>query len=110
MDEDGGVTTTVYTDGACLGNPGPGGWAWAVPGGRYAAWSGTSMSTPIVAGQVALLRTAYPRFDTKKLVERLIRSSDKLQQKSKFGAANLLASLWGATRAAGPAAGVDRPL
>jgi len=31
------VTTTVYTDGACLGNPGPGGWAWAIPGGRFAA-------------------------------------------------------------------------
>jgi ribonuclease HI len=29
--------TTVYTDGACLGNPGPGGWAWAVPGGDYAS-------------------------------------------------------------------------
>ena len=29
------MTTTVYTDGACLGNPGPGGWAWAVPGGRW---------------------------------------------------------------------------
>jgi ribonuclease HI len=27
--------TTVYTDGACLGNPGPGGWAWAVPGGCW---------------------------------------------------------------------------
>jgi ribonuclease HI len=27
--------TTVYTDGACLGNPGPGGWAWAVPAGRW---------------------------------------------------------------------------
>ena len=27
--------TTVYTDGACLGNPGPGGWAWAVPRGRW---------------------------------------------------------------------------
>lgn len=26
-------TTIVYTDGACRGNPGPGGWAWAVPGG-----------------------------------------------------------------------------
>jgi ribonuclease HI len=26
---------TVYTDGSCLGNPGPGGWAWAVPGGRF---------------------------------------------------------------------------
>jgi ribonuclease HI len=27
----------VYTDGACLGNPGPGGWAWAIPGGPYAS-------------------------------------------------------------------------
>lgn len=27
--------TTVYTDGACSGNPGPGGWAWAIPGGRF---------------------------------------------------------------------------
>jgi ribonuclease HI len=25
----------VFTDGACRGNPGPGGWAWAVPGGRW---------------------------------------------------------------------------
>ena len=32
-----GNTTVAYTDGACLGNPGPGGWAWAVPGGRYAS-------------------------------------------------------------------------
>jgi ribonuclease HI len=31
------VRTTVYTDGACLGNPGPGGWAWAVPEGPYAS-------------------------------------------------------------------------
>ena len=29
--------TVAYTDGACLGNPGPGGWAWAVPGGRFAS-------------------------------------------------------------------------
>jgi ribonuclease HI len=28
---------TVYTDGACSGNPGPGGWAWAVPEGRWAS-------------------------------------------------------------------------
>jgi ribonuclease HI len=27
--------TVVYTDGACLGNPGPGGWAWAVPNGKW---------------------------------------------------------------------------
>src|SRR4051794_1892711 len=29
--------TIAYTDGACLGNPGPGGWAWAIPGGRWAS-------------------------------------------------------------------------
>ena len=29
--------TTVYTDGACSGNPGPGGWAWVVPEGPYAS-------------------------------------------------------------------------
>jgi ribonuclease HI len=29
--------TVVYTDGACLGNPGPGGWAWAVPDGPFAS-------------------------------------------------------------------------
>ncbi len=27
--------TTAYTDGACSGNPGPGGWAWVVPGGAF---------------------------------------------------------------------------
>ena len=32
MEEPDMSETTVYTDGACLGNPGPGGWAWAVPG------------------------------------------------------------------------------
>ncbi len=31
------MTTVAYTDGACLGNPGPGGWAWAVPNGRFAS-------------------------------------------------------------------------
>jgi ribonuclease HI len=29
----------VYTDGACSGNPGPGGWAWVVDDGRHAAGS-----------------------------------------------------------------------
>jgi len=28
---------TVYTDGACSGNPGPGGWAWLVPEDRWAS-------------------------------------------------------------------------
>jgi ribonuclease HI/uncharacterized phage-like protein YoqJ len=29
--------TLVFTDGACTGNPGPGGWAWAVPDGPFAS-------------------------------------------------------------------------
>ena len=37
------VTTIVYTDGACSGNPGPGGWAWAVVDGPFAA--GPAMHT-----------------------------------------------------------------
>ena len=31
------MTTLVYTDGACSGNPGPGGWAWIVPDGPFGA-------------------------------------------------------------------------
>ena len=31
------MSTTAFTDGACLGNPGPGGWAWAVDDGPFAS-------------------------------------------------------------------------
>ncbi|MDA8268284.1 MAG: ribonuclease HI [Actinomycetota bacterium] len=32
-----GAEIAVYTDGSCLGNPGRGGWAWAVADGPYAS-------------------------------------------------------------------------
>ncbi len=36
----------VYTDGACSGNPGPGGWAWAVaPDGEPGASGGEARTT-----------------------------------------------------------------
>ena len=37
-DEDARDQLTIYTDGACSGNPGPGGWAWALAeaGGAWA--------------------------------------------------------------------------
>ena len=38
------VTTVVYTDGACSGNPGPGGGAWAVVDGGFAS-GGEAQST-----------------------------------------------------------------
>lgn len=38
--------TIVYTDGACSGNPGPGGWAWAVaPDGTVHGSGGETRST-----------------------------------------------------------------
>jgi len=35
LDEGGGGPAVVFTDGACLGNPGPGGWAWAISPEEY---------------------------------------------------------------------------
>lgn len=38
--------TVVYTDGACQGNPGPGGWAWAVaPDGERTGAGGEAHTT-----------------------------------------------------------------
>ena len=38
--------TVVYTDGACSGNPGPGGWAWAVaPDGTRSDSGGEPVTT-----------------------------------------------------------------
>ena len=38
--------TVVYTDGACSGNPGPGGWAWAVaPDGQPNGSGGEAYTT-----------------------------------------------------------------
>lgn len=31
------MPTRIYTDGSCLSNPGPGGWAWAIPDGAFAS-------------------------------------------------------------------------
>ncbi len=40
------VPVTVYTDGACSGNPGPGGWAWAVaPDGTPSGSGGELVTT-----------------------------------------------------------------
>lgn len=51
------TATIAYTDGACSGNPGPGGWAWAVPGGRFASGAAahtTNQRMEITAAHEAL--------------------------------------------------------
>ncbi len=44
----------MYTDGACLGNPGPGGWAWAVPGGSFASGPAPATTNQRMEIQAAL--------------------------------------------------------
>lgn len=55
--------TVVYTDGACRGNPGPGGWAWAVPGGAWESGydpATTNQRMEIMAAHRALLALDGP--------------------------------------------------
>ncbi len=46
--------TVVYTDGACSGNPGPGGWAWAAVGGRFQSGSASETTNQRMELQAAL--------------------------------------------------------
>lgn len=46
--------TYVYTDGACSGNPGPGGWAWAVPDGAWASGAEASSTNQRMEVMAAL--------------------------------------------------------
>ena len=46
--------TVAYTDGACLGNPGPGGWAWAVPDGPFASGAADHTTNQRMEIQAAL--------------------------------------------------------
>jgi ribonuclease HI len=58
--------TVVYTDGACRGNPGPGGWAWAVPGGSWA--SGADPATTNQRMEVTAVAEALAALDGPVLV------------------------------------------
>jgi ribonuclease HI len=58
-------TTIVYTDGACSGNPGPGGWAWAVQAGPFASGAATHTTNQRMEITAALeaLRTLPGRLE-----------------------------------------------
>jgi ribonuclease HI len=67
--------TIIYTDGACIGNPGPGGWAWAVPDGHYASGFSpdtTNQRMELIAALEALRAIPGPvevRSDSKYVVD-----------------------------------------
>jgi ribonuclease HI len=55
--------TVIYTDGACSGNPGPGGWAWAVAGGTFASGADrhtTNQRMEVTAAYQAVLANSGP--------------------------------------------------
>src|SRR3546814_18852787 len=52
-----GNITLAYTDGACSGNPGPGGWAWAVPDGdRKSGVEGKGVAVRVELGGCRLIK------------------------------------------------------
>lgn len=57
------MSVTIYTDGACSGNPGPGGWAWAIEGGKYASGADpatTNQRMELMAALQAVLSNEGP--------------------------------------------------
>nr|HMS44029.1 S8 family serine peptidase [Pyrinomonadaceae bacterium] len=65
-----------------------GGWVWvaapgegitsSVPPNQYATWRGTSMSAPIVAGQVALVKSRFRGFNAADIVNHITSTGDSI--------------------------------
>ena len=66
VDDPAAEPVVVYTDGACSGNPGPGGWGWAVsPDGAPSGAGGEANTTNQrmeLAAVLEALRSLAPRY------------------------------------------------
>ena len=70
-----------------------------MPTGGYDSWSGTSMATPLVSGQLALIIAAAPRLDAAHVEEQVRATARKLTgQKLHYGGVSIAASIRRALR------------
>jgi subtilisin family serine protease len=93
-DDDGLASFSCWGDWVDVAAPGDH-IAGPVPGGRYAWWRGTSIAAPIVAGQVALLRSISPASSATKMFDAVTRTTDKIDETRKVhnGSIDVLNSL-----------------
>jgi subtilisin family serine protease len=49
-----------------------------IPGGGYASWSGTSMSTGLASGEAALVRAAFPTLNAGNVISRIANTATKI--------------------------------
>ncbi|HEY0407399.1 MAG TPA: S8 family serine peptidase [Pyrinomonadaceae bacterium] len=50
-----------------------------VPGGQFGTWRGTSMASPLTAGEVALVRSAYPTLPPSKVIAQVEHTSARIE-------------------------------